>query len=67
MLNYAFHIVKMLLFLDFSHLHPQQKEKNRIIKCSILVNLLQYPVDRLLLGIIVQSCEFYEELVHVFI
>lgn len=55
MLRYAFHKVKMLLFLKFSPLHPKQKEINRIDMCSILVNLLQYPVDRVLLGIIVQQ------------
>lgn len=36
-------------------LHPKQKEINRINTCYILVNLLQYPVDRVLLGIIVQQ------------
>lgn len=55
MLKYAFHIVKMLLFLDVSPLNPKQKEINRINMCSILVNLLQYPVDHVLLGIIVQQ------------
>lgn len=45
----------MLLFLDFSPLHPKQQEINKINMCFILVNLLQYPVDRVLLDIFVQQ------------
>lgn len=47
--------VKLVIYMqgEFT-LHPKQKEINRINTCYILVNLLQYPVDRVLLGIIVQ-------------